>query len=92
MNLEKLEEAGAKVIEGKDGRVRLLFTPEAREAVEKVEVTPYVERVAASDNLRFALEGGSQGAERPFGRATEGVGNEAPQTAPITDGSKASPN
>ncbi len=57
--VEKLEEAGARVIEGKDGRVRLLFTQEAREAVEKVKVTPYVERTAASDNLRFALDGGA---------------------------------
>ena len=56
--VESSKEAGAKVIEGKDGRVRLLFTPQAREAVEKVKVTPYVERVAASDNLRFALDGG----------------------------------
>ena len=70
--VEKLEEAGAKVIEGKDGRVRLLFTPQAREAVEKVKVTPYVERVTASDNLRFALQGGSSGEpERPFGRSPE---------------------
>jgi spore germination cell wall hydrolase CwlJ-like protein len=76
--VEKLEEAGARVIEGKDGRVRLLFTPEAREAVEKVQVTPYVERTAASDNLRFALNGGSpEEAERPFGRTTEGAGSEA---------------
>ena len=57
--VEKLEDAGAKVIHGKDGRVRLLFTPEAREAAEKVKVTPYVERVAASDNLRYALDGGA---------------------------------
>ena len=70
--IEKLEEAGAKLIEGKDGRVRLLFTPQAREAVEKVKVTPYVERTAASDNLRFALQGGSSGEpERPFGRKAE---------------------
>ena len=70
--VEKLEEAGAKVIEGKDGRVRLLFTPQAREAVEKAKVTPYVERVTASDNLRFALQGGSSGEpERPFGRSPE---------------------
>ncbi len=76
--VEQLEEAGAKVIEGKDGRVRLLFTPEAREAVEKVKVTPYVERTAASDNLRFALDGGGgTETERPFGRTTEGVGSEA---------------
>lgn len=68
--VEKLEEAGAKVIEGKDGRVRLLFTPQAREAVEKVKVTPYVERVAASDNLRFALEGGAT-QEPAWGSKTE---------------------
>lgn len=75
--VETLEEAGAKVIEGKDGRVRLLFTPEAREAVEKVTVTPYVERSAASENLRFALDGGGSETERPFGRATEGAGTPA---------------
>ena len=83
--VEKLEAAGAKVIEGKDGRVRLLFTPQAREAVEKVKVTPYVQRVAASDNLRFALGGASPAAERPFGRATEGAGNAtASSAAPST--------
>ena len=75
--VEKLEDAGAKVIQGKDGRVRLLFTPEAREAVEKVKVTPYVERVAASDNLRFALDGaGTSPTERPFGPATAEAGAE----------------
>jgi cell wall hydrolase len=73
--VETLKQAGAKVIEGKDGRVRLLFTPEAREAVEKVKVTPYVERSAASDNLRFALNGsGPAEPERPFGRTPEGAG------------------
>ena len=76
--VEKLEEAGAKVIEGKDGRVRLLFTPEAREAVEKVKVVPYVDRSAASDNLRFALNGGNAGEpERPFGTSPQGAGNGA---------------
>ena len=70
--IEKLEEAGAKVIAGKDGRVRLLFTPQAREAVEKVKVVPYVDRSAASDNLRFALNGGASGeTESPFGRKPE---------------------
>jgi spore germination cell wall hydrolase CwlJ-like protein len=77
--VQALKDAGAKVVEGKDGRVRLLFTPEAREAVEKVKVVPYVERTAASDNLRFALNGGapSEG-DRPFGRAPEGAGTAAP--------------
>lgn len=72
--VDSLREAGAKVIEGKDGRVRLLFTPEAREAVEKVTVVPYVERSAASDNLRFALNGGkvtTEEQDRPFGRRVE---------------------
>lgn len=68
--VENLKEAGAKIIEGKDGRVRLLFTPQAREAVEKVKVTPYVDRVAASDNLRFALQGGAS-EEPAWGTATE---------------------
>ena len=76
--VEKLEDAGAKVMVGKDGRVRMLFTPQAREAVEKVKVTPYVERVAASDNLNFALEGaGPDTAQRPFGRSSDGMGTEA---------------
>jgi len=70
--VEKLEAAGGKIIEGKDGRVRVLFTPQAREAVEKVKVTPYVERVTASDNLRFALQGGTSGEpEPPLGRSSE---------------------
>lgn len=68
--VEKLQEAGAKVVAGKDGRVRLLFTPQAREAVEKVKVTPYVERVSASDNLRFALEG-SNSSEPAWGQKAE---------------------
>jgi hypothetical protein len=84
--VEKLEEAGAKVIEGKDGRVRLLFTPEARELVEKVKVVPYVDRSAASENLRFALNGGSSGSpDRPFGREPEGAG-----TSPVKDGAASS--
>jgi spore germination cell wall hydrolase CwlJ-like protein len=75
--VEKLEQAGAKVVEGKDGRVRLLFTPQAREAVEKVTVVPYVDRSAASDNLRFALDGGDKGGEQQaFGRSTKEAATE----------------
>jgi hypothetical protein len=61
--------------------VRLLFTPQAREAVEKVKVVPYVERSAASDNLRFALEGGDKGPGQPaFGpAATEAAAETAAQ-------------
>lgn len=76
--IEKLEEAGAKLIAGKDGRVRLLFSLQAREAVEKVKVVPYVERAAASDNLRFALEGSGQDDAQPaFGRTPKDAVAEA---------------
>ena len=80
--VEKLEAAGAKVIEGKDGRLRLLFTPEARDVANKVKVTPYVQRVSASDNLKFALDGGTPQGERPFGRSPEGAGNAAEPVLP----------
>ena len=46
--------------------MRLLFTPQAREAVEKVKVIPYVERVAASDNLRIRPGRRSQQSQPPF--------------------------
>jgi spore germination cell wall hydrolase CwlJ-like protein len=65
---------GVKVIEEDGKRVRVLFTPEAREAANKAIVTPYVERVAASDNLRWTLGSGTGEAEPPFGRkAVEGI-------------------
>ena len=71
---------GVQVVQNDGKRVRVLFTPEAREAVEKVKVTPYVETVAASDNLRFALNGASpESDQRPFGRASEGAGNQGGQ-------------
>lgn len=65
--LAKIEGVQVRQADGK--RVRVLFTPEAREAAAKVKVVPYVERVAASDNLRIALNGaGAEGSEPPFGR------------------------
>lgn len=75
--VEKLKAAGARVIEGKDGRVRMLFTPQARDAVEKVKHVDYVERVAASDNLRFALDGGAPADEHPLGSRQEAAATEA---------------
>jgi len=52
--------AGSAVKVEPDGkRVRVLFTPQARAAVEKVEHKAYVERVAASDNLRWAIGDGA---------------------------------
>ena len=52
--------AGTAVQIAPDGkRVRVLFTPQAREAVEKVVHKPYVERAAASDTLRWTLGDGA---------------------------------
>ena len=64
--------AGAAVKIEPDGkRVRVLFTPQARAAVEKVEHKPYVERVAASDNLRWTLgDGATPATEQAFGAKT----------------------
>ena len=62
---------GVEVIATPGGRVTAHFSPAARAAVEKVKVVPYVERVVASDNLRYALDGtGSAAAEQPaFGHS-----------------------
>ena len=64
--LDKIE--GVKVAESGD-RLSVQFKVKAREAVEKAVVTPYIERVSASDNLRRALDGSSPaGVEaKPFG-------------------------
>jgi hypothetical protein len=63
---------GIKVTETGE-RIAIRFSPEAREAVEKADKTPYVERVGASDNLRRALDGtGPAGNEaEPLGRPDE---------------------
>ena len=60
---------GLQVIQNDGKRVRVLFSPEARKAADEVQHVDYVERVAASDNLRFALNGGgaAEGSEPPFG-------------------------
>ena len=65
---------GVKVAEAGE-RVSIKFNLKAREAVEKAVVTPYVERVAASDNLRRALDGaGAAGADaKPFGPPVEAM-------------------
>ena len=63
---------GVKVAEGEE-RVSIHFNLKAREAVEKVVVTPYIDRVGASDNLRRALDGtGPAGGDaKPFGPPAE---------------------
>ena len=73
---------GVKVIEQDGKRVRVLFTPQAREAVEAVKHVDYVERVAASDNLRWTLSGApTANDEQPFGAAKP-----APAPAPVAAG------
>lgn len=67
----KLAANGATVIE-QNGRVRVRFSAAARAASDKVSVTPYVDRNAASDNLRYALDGGKPTADQPaFGKAAD---------------------
>ena len=69
--IAKLAANGAEVVE-KNGRVQVRFSAAGRAAADKVKVTPYVDRLAASDNLRYALDGGKPVAEQPaFGKATE---------------------
>ena len=64
--LDKID--GVKVAETAKG-VSVRFSPQAREVVEQIKLTPYVERVEASDNLRRALDGaGPAGVEaKPLG-------------------------
>ena len=69
MPISKVE--GVTVRQGENGkRVRVLFTPQAREAVEKVAQArkPYVETAAASDNLRYALGQSAAPTEAALGR------------------------
>ena len=58
-----------------DKRVAVRFNLEARKATEAVEHKPYVEKVQASDNLRWTLSGGGMAAadDKPLGKpaATE---------------------
>ena len=57
-----------------DKRVALRFNLAAREASDKVEHKQYVEKVQASDNLKWALSGEpSAAAEKPLGKAAEPV-------------------
>ena len=54
-----------------DKRVAVRFNMTARKATDEVEHKPYVEKVQASDNLRWTLEGGGMASvgEKPLGKA-----------------------
>ena len=63
--------AGVQVKESGGKRVRVLFTPEARKAADEAKHVAYVERVAASDNLRWTLGAAAPADEKPLGTAVE---------------------
>jgi spore germination cell wall hydrolase CwlJ-like protein len=75
--LSELEEVaeipGAEVESAAPGRVSVRFNLEAaRKAVEEAPRQPYVEKVAASDNLRWTLSGaGPDSGQKPLGKASE---------------------
>ncbi len=79
---EALEKVDGVVVADAGKRVSAHFTPQAREAVERAKVTPYVERVDASENLRRALDGGatSGSVATPFGQQQPAS---APRPAPV---------
>lgn len=75
--------AGVQVIDDKGKRVRVLFSAEARKAADAVKPVAYVERVAASDNLRWTLGGGAPtGGSKPFGPTGEPQAGSQAATAP----------
>jgi spore germination cell wall hydrolase CwlJ-like protein len=69
---EVAEIPGAKVEKAPLGRVAVRFNlAEAREAVESASRKPYVERVEASENLRWTLSGsGADAGQKPLGRSS----------------------
>jgi spore germination cell wall hydrolase CwlJ-like protein len=75
--------AGVQVMENNGKRVRVLFTPEARKAADEAKHVDYVERVAASDNLRWTLDAGApQGADQaPLGKPAAPAPAAAPSGA-----------
>ena len=63
----KLDRQPGVAIAASGGRVTAHFSLAARAAVERVKVVPYVERVAASDNLRYALGDGGGDSQAALG-------------------------
>jgi spore germination cell wall hydrolase CwlJ-like protein len=76
-NVEEIP--GAEVAKAEPGRVAIRFNLAqlnlAREAADKAPREPYVEKVAASDNLRWTLSEQATSAEAPLGRSTVPAGS-----------------
>ncbi len=73
---------GAQVEEAPLGRVAIRFNlASARKAVEEAPHQDYVEKVAASDNLRWTLSGSgvADSDQKPLGRPSTEVGPTGPQ-------------
>ena len=70
---------GAEIEKAPAGRVTVRFKLEAaRKAVEEAPREPYVEKVAASDNLRWTLSGaGTDSEQKPLGRSPAASGGNA---------------
>ena len=80
--------AGVQVKETDGKRVRVLFTPEARKAADEAKHVEYIERVAASDNLRWTLGGGGSAADaKPLGQASGPVAAAVPAAGAATTAS-----
>jgi hypothetical protein len=71
-----------------DKRVAVRFNLAAREATEKLEPKQYVEKVQASDNLKWALsDNPTASTEKPLGKAAA-----APPPAPAASNGTGQPN
>lgn len=71
---QKVEEIAGATVEKTDlGRIAIRFDL-ARRAVEAAPRQDYVEKVAASDNLRWTLSGQANSDEAPLGRSAVPVG------------------
>lgn len=70
MPIAKVEGVTVRSTGDSGKRVRVLFTPEARKAADEAVTrkVAYVERVSASDNLRWTLGDSGAQAEAPLGR------------------------
>ena len=80
-DIAKIEEIpGAEVEKAPSGRIAIRFNlAEARKATNELKLVDYVDKVQASDNLRWSLSGSAAATdEKPLGRAPASTGPAAP--------------
>ena len=71
-----------------DKRVAVRFNLTARKASDTAKHEDYVEKVKASDNLRWTLSGGATGDEKPLGASKPVAAETAAATAVTASGSQ----